>query len=266
MVDGRAGADGEGDGRRARGARPCAPADIAELQGLVDSGALNDKLARQVLAGVLAGEGSPAAVVEARGLAVVSDDTALEAAVDAALAADPDVLAKIRDGKVAAAGRHRRRGHEGDGRPGRRGPRARDHPEARGRRLTRGSLPAPLPPEDISAGASCSVAARSTTAVRQVAGPVVDGVTQVRPTQSSEGAGRPVAPGRGRAAGEFRHDHAIEGNVEAIDAGGHADNVVRGQIHVAVVAVIAALHHLVPVAGPVADGGPSRPGFTPLAP
>jgi aspartyl-tRNA(Asn)/glutamyl-tRNA(Gln) amidotransferase subunit B len=57
-----------------------------------------------VLAGVLAGEGSPATVVEERGLAVVSDDTALEAAVDAALAADPDVLAKIRDGKVAAAG------------------------------------------------------------------------------------------------------------------------------------------------------------------
>jgi aspartyl-tRNA(Asn)/glutamyl-tRNA(Gln) amidotransferase subunit B len=83
---------------------PVRPADIAELQGLVDAGALNDKLARQVLAGVLAGEGSPATVVEARGLAVVSDDSALEAAVDAALAADPDVLAKIRDGKVAAAG------------------------------------------------------------------------------------------------------------------------------------------------------------------
>jgi len=83
---------------------PVRPRDIAELQTLVDTGALNDKLARQVLAGVLAGEGSPATVVEERGLAVVSDDTALEAAVDAALAADPDVLAKIRDGKVAAAG------------------------------------------------------------------------------------------------------------------------------------------------------------------
>jgi aspartyl-tRNA(Asn)/glutamyl-tRNA(Gln) amidotransferase subunit B len=80
------------------------PGDIAELQGLVDSGALNDKLARQALAGTLAGEGSPKAVAAARGLAIVSDDTALEAAVDAALAAQPDVLAKIRDGKVAAAG------------------------------------------------------------------------------------------------------------------------------------------------------------------
>ena len=43
-------------------------------------------------------------MVAARGLEVVSDDGALEAAVDAALAEDPDVLAKIRDGKLAAAG------------------------------------------------------------------------------------------------------------------------------------------------------------------
>ncbi|PKQ25401.1 MAG: Asp-tRNA(Asn)/Glu-tRNA(Gln) amidotransferase GatCAB subunit B [Actinobacteria bacterium HGW-Actinobacteria-4] len=85
-------------------ALPVTPADIAELQSLVDSGALNDKLARQALEGTLAGEGSPAAVVKARGLEVVSDDSALEAAVDAALAAQPDVLAKIQDGKVQAAG------------------------------------------------------------------------------------------------------------------------------------------------------------------
>ena len=83
---------------------PVTPAQIAELQGLVDSGALNDKLARQVLEGVLAGEGSPTAVVASRGLAVVSDDSALEAAVDEALAAQPEVLDKIREGKVQAAG------------------------------------------------------------------------------------------------------------------------------------------------------------------
>ena len=61
-------------------------------------------LARQVLEGVLAGEGSPREVVDARGLAVVSDDGALIAAIDEALAAQPDVLAKIQDGKVQAAG------------------------------------------------------------------------------------------------------------------------------------------------------------------
>jgi len=80
------------------------PAQVAEVQGLVDGGVVNDKLARQVIEGVLAGEGSPAEVVERRGLKVVSDDGALSAAVDAAIAADPDAAAKIRDGKVAAAG------------------------------------------------------------------------------------------------------------------------------------------------------------------
>ena len=71
---------------------------------LVASGELNNKLARQVVDGVLAGEGDPDEVVAARGLAVVSDDTALIAAVDEALAAQPDVAEKIRGGKVAAAG------------------------------------------------------------------------------------------------------------------------------------------------------------------
>ena len=80
------------------------PAQVAQLQGLVDEGKLNDKLARQVLEGVVAGEGDPAAVIEARGLGVVSDTGALTAAVDEAIAANPDIAAKIRDGKVAAAG------------------------------------------------------------------------------------------------------------------------------------------------------------------
>ncbi len=80
------------------------PAQIAELQGLVDSGRLNDKLARQVLEGVLAGEGSPGQVVVARGLEVVSDDGALLAAIDAALAAQPDVVAKVRSGNLGPVG------------------------------------------------------------------------------------------------------------------------------------------------------------------
>ena len=83
---------------------PVAPEQIAELQALVDSGRLSDKLARQVLEGVLAGEGDPEAVAAARGLEVVSDDSALLAAVDEALAANPDVADKIRGGKVQAAG------------------------------------------------------------------------------------------------------------------------------------------------------------------
>ena len=78
--------------------------DVARVQALVDEKVVNDKLARQVFEGVLAGEGTPDEVVAERGLAVVSDDGALGAAVDDAIAANPDVAEKIRDGKVAAAG------------------------------------------------------------------------------------------------------------------------------------------------------------------
>ena len=81
-----------------------APADVAALQGLIDAGTLTDKLARQVLEGVILGEGTPQQVIDKRGLAVVSDDGALIAAIDEALASQPDVLAKIRDGRVQAAG------------------------------------------------------------------------------------------------------------------------------------------------------------------
>ncbi|MDT0165629.1 Asp-tRNA(Asn)/Glu-tRNA(Gln) amidotransferase subunit GatB [Actinotalea sp. AC32] len=80
------------------------PGDVAELQRLVDSGRLNDKLARQALAGVLAGEGTPEEVARARGLEVVSDDGALLTAVDAALAAQPDVADKIRSGNLGPVG------------------------------------------------------------------------------------------------------------------------------------------------------------------
>jgi aspartyl-tRNA(Asn)/glutamyl-tRNA(Gln) amidotransferase subunit B len=80
------------------------PLQVAQLVALVDDGTLTDRLARQVLEGVIAGEGTPQQVVDARGLAVVSDDGALIAAIDEALQSQPDVLAKIRDGKVQAAG------------------------------------------------------------------------------------------------------------------------------------------------------------------
>ncbi len=83
---------------------PITPADVARIQALVDDGTVNDKLARQVFEGVLAGEGTPDEVVASRGLAVVSDDGALGAAVDNAIAANPEIADKIRDGKVAAAG------------------------------------------------------------------------------------------------------------------------------------------------------------------
>ncbi|NMM33597.1 MAG: Asp-tRNA(Asn)/Glu-tRNA(Gln) amidotransferase subunit GatB [Phycicoccus sp.] len=80
------------------------PDDVAELDTMVVSGRLNDSMARQVLDAVLAGEGSPLAVADARGLMLVSDDGALSIAVDAVIAANPEVADKVRDGKLQAAG------------------------------------------------------------------------------------------------------------------------------------------------------------------
>lgn len=80
------------------------PAQVAELQSLVEDGKINDKLAKQVIAGVLAGEGNPGEIVKARGLEVVSDTGALETAVKQAIADNPDVVEKIKGGKMAAIG------------------------------------------------------------------------------------------------------------------------------------------------------------------
>ncbi|MEU7578391.1 Asp-tRNA(Asn)/Glu-tRNA(Gln) amidotransferase subunit GatB [Streptomyces sp. NPDC041068] len=86
------------------GSLPITPEHVARVTALVSAGDLNDKLARQVIEGVLKGEGTPDEVVEKRGLKVVSDEGALTAAVDEAIAGNPGVADKIRGGKVAAAG------------------------------------------------------------------------------------------------------------------------------------------------------------------
>jgi aspartyl-tRNA(Asn)/glutamyl-tRNA(Gln) amidotransferase subunit B len=83
---------------------PITPAQVAAVVKLVDDGKLSNKLARQVIEGVLAGEGEPEQVMTDRGLAVVRDDSLIQAAVDEALAANPDIVEKIRGGKVQAAG------------------------------------------------------------------------------------------------------------------------------------------------------------------
>lgn len=83
---------------------PITPAQVAAVVKLVDDGKLSNKLARQVVEGVLAGEGEPEQVMKDRGLEVVRDDSALQTAVDEALAANPGIVEKIRGGKVQAAG------------------------------------------------------------------------------------------------------------------------------------------------------------------
>ncbi|MCP2339850.1 Asp-tRNA(Asn)/Glu-tRNA(Gln) amidotransferase subunit GatB [Actinomadura rupiterrae] len=83
---------------------PITPAQVARVQAMVDAKELNDKLARKVFEGVLAGEGTPDEVVAARGLKVVSDDGALEKIIDEVIASNADAADKVRSGKVAAVG------------------------------------------------------------------------------------------------------------------------------------------------------------------
>ena len=80
------------------------PEDVAEIVALVAAGELTDKLARQVVEGVINGEGRPKEIIEKRGIKVVSDDSALMSAIEKAIAAQPDVAEKVRNGHVPAAG------------------------------------------------------------------------------------------------------------------------------------------------------------------
>ena len=83
---------------------PITPADVAEIVSLITSGELTDKLARQVVEGVINNEGRPAEIIEKRGIKVVSDDSALMVAIEKAITAQPDVAEKVRNGHVPAAG------------------------------------------------------------------------------------------------------------------------------------------------------------------
>jgi aspartyl-tRNA(Asn)/glutamyl-tRNA(Gln) amidotransferase subunit B len=80
------------------------PSQVAEVIALIASGELTDKLARQVVEGVINNEGSPREVIEKRGLKVVSDDSELMVAIEAAIAAQPDTAERVRGGNIPAAG------------------------------------------------------------------------------------------------------------------------------------------------------------------
>lgn len=80
------------------------PEQICELQSLIDEKKINDKIARTVLDSVIQGEGQPSQIVKDKGLEIVSDDSALEKAVDEALAANPDVVESLKAGKMQAIG------------------------------------------------------------------------------------------------------------------------------------------------------------------
>jgi aspartyl-tRNA(Asn)/glutamyl-tRNA(Gln) amidotransferase subunit B len=78
--------------------------DVAQIIELISKGELTDKLARQVVEGVIAKEGSPSEVIAKRGLKVVSDDSQLMKAIEEAIAAAPDTAERVRGGNIPAAG------------------------------------------------------------------------------------------------------------------------------------------------------------------
>ena len=80
------------------------PKQVARVVSLIKDGKLTNKLAREAVNGVLAGEGDVDEVIAARGLEVVRDDGAIAAAVDAALAANPDIVAKYKAGNTKVIG------------------------------------------------------------------------------------------------------------------------------------------------------------------
>ena len=80
------------------------PNDVSEIIKFIASGKLTDKLARQVVEAVINGEGRPNEIIQSRGIQVVSDDSALLAAIDKVVAAQPDVAEKVRGGHLPAAG------------------------------------------------------------------------------------------------------------------------------------------------------------------
>jgi aspartyl-tRNA(Asn)/glutamyl-tRNA(Gln) amidotransferase subunit B len=72
------------------------PAQVAGIVDLIADGTISGKIAKDVLAIIISEDrtGSPAAIVEARGLRQVTDTSAIEAAVDAIIAANPDKVAQ----------------------------------------------------------------------------------------------------------------------------------------------------------------------------
>ncbi len=76
---------------------PIPAEDIAGLVSLIETSVISSKIAKAVFERMWAGEGKPAEIVEREGLTQVSDVGALESAIDALIAANPDKAAAVKD-------------------------------------------------------------------------------------------------------------------------------------------------------------------------
>ena len=69
---------------------PVSAAHVAELVELIERGTVSSRIAKDVFERMWEGEGAPGDIVERHGLVQVTDTGAIEAAVDAIIAANPD--------------------------------------------------------------------------------------------------------------------------------------------------------------------------------
>ncbi len=74
-------------------------ADLAGLIDRIDDATISGKIAKEVFEAMWAGEGSADAIIDARGLRQITDSGAIEAIVDAVIAANPSQVAEYRAGK-----------------------------------------------------------------------------------------------------------------------------------------------------------------------
>ena len=81
---------------------PVAPASLNELVNLIEEGRISGRQAKEVFAEMLASGKSPAAVVEEKGLAQLSDRDTLEKFCDQVIALYPKSVADFRAGNAAA--------------------------------------------------------------------------------------------------------------------------------------------------------------------
>jgi aspartyl-tRNA(Asn)/glutamyl-tRNA(Gln) amidotransferase subunit B len=77
------------------GASPVSAQQLGGILDLIASGAISGKIAKDVFEIVWSEGGDPAAIVKARGLEQVTDTGAIEKAVDAIIAANPDKVAAV---------------------------------------------------------------------------------------------------------------------------------------------------------------------------
>jgi aspartyl-tRNA(Asn)/glutamyl-tRNA(Gln) amidotransferase subunit B len=83
---------------------PFRPEQLAEMVKLIDGGKISGKIAKEILPELLEKGGSPAAIVEAKGLGMISDPAAITAIVEELLAAHPEEVEAFRGGKTKLQG------------------------------------------------------------------------------------------------------------------------------------------------------------------